>query len=108
MDSTEAHVGAHLKHRGFTDVAYEPDGNVPPDFLVYGTIAIEVRRLNQNHFGESKAKGLEEVAIPLWNKIKTLLSSLGAPARGDSGSGRPTGLPPRRRSSGAEGSSFVQ
>lgn len=84
MDSTEAHVGAHLKHRGFTDVAYEPDGNVPPDFLVNGTIAIEVRRLNQNHFGKSEAKGLEEVAIPLWNKIKKLLASLGAPTRGDS------------------------
>jgi hypothetical protein len=84
MDPTEKHVNAHLVHRGFTLIAYEPDGNVPPDFLIDGRIAVEVRRLNQNHFSASDAKGLEEVACPLWDRIKQLLASLGPPRRGES------------------------
>lgn len=84
MDATEKHVSDHLLHRGFTNIVYEPDGNIPPDFLLDGTIAIEVRRLNQNHFSEAESKGLEEVAIPLCNKVKNLLVSLGPPLSGES------------------------
>lgn len=84
MDSTEKHVYEHLSHRGFTNIIYEPDGNIPPDFLINGTVAIEVRRLNQNHFSTSGTKGLEEVAIPLWKKVKALLASLGPPTKGES------------------------
>ncbi len=84
MDATEKHVSDYLTHRGYIDVVYEPDGNIPPDFLVDGTIAIEVRRLNKNHFDGSDVKGLEEVAIPLCNRIKALVASLGAPTEGES------------------------
>jgi hypothetical protein len=84
MDRTEKLVSEHLAHRGYKDVVYEPDGNIPPDFLVDGSIAIEVRRLNQNHFDGQDAKGLEEVAIPLWNKIRSLVLSFGAPTCGES------------------------
>lgn len=84
MDATETHVSDHLRSRGFTNVVYEPDGNVPPDFLINGKIAVEVRRLNQNHCVGSEAKGLEEVAIPLWRHIQQLLGNLGAPVRGES------------------------
>jgi hypothetical protein len=84
MDPTETLVSEHLAHRGYTNVVYEPDGNIPPDFLVDDVIAIEVRRLNQNHFDGSDAKGLEKVAIPLWKKIKQLVGSLGAPVGGES------------------------
>jgi len=48
MDSSERIVYQYLSYQGFSDVAYEPDGNVPPDFLLNGRIAVEVRRLNQN------------------------------------------------------------
>ena len=34
-----------------------PDGNTPPDFLVNGTIAVEVRRLNQDEIIESGHRG---------------------------------------------------
>jgi len=44
---------------------YEPDGNTPPDFLVNGTIAVEVRRLNQNEIIESGHRGLEVTTFPL-------------------------------------------
>ncbi|WP_239797687.1 hypothetical protein [Candidatus Nitrotoga arctica] len=84
MDASEKLVQDHLHHRDYVDVVYEPDGNVAPDFLVNGAIAIEVRRLNQNHFGGPNTKGLEEAAIPLWNQVKDLLSSMGAPTKGES------------------------
>ncbi|UCV13334.1 hypothetical protein [Quatrionicoccus australiensis] len=84
MDATEKLVADHLAHRGYTNVVYEPDGNIPPDFLVDGNIAIEVRRLNQNHFEGGDAQGLEEVAIPLWKRVKELAGSLGAPTENES------------------------
>jgi hypothetical protein len=84
MDATEKHVSDHLAHRGYVDIVYEPDGNIPPDFLVDGTIAIEVRRLNKNYFDGSDVKGLEEVAIPLYKRINALVDSLGAPTEGES------------------------
>jgi hypothetical protein len=37
-----------LKIQGFHHIRYEPDGNIPPDILLYDKIAIEVRRLNEN------------------------------------------------------------
>ncbi len=84
MGSTEKLVEDYLSYCGYADIVYEPDGNVPPDFLVNGTIAIEVRRLNQNHSNGAVTKGLEEVAIPLWKKVKALLASLGPPIEGES------------------------
>ncbi|MCH8542542.1 MAG: hypothetical protein LAT61_03120 [Alcanivorax sp.] len=75
MDSTERLVKNNLKHQGYTDIVYEPDGNVPPDFLINGSIAVEVRRLNQNHDHGNQTKGLEEVAIPLWKRVDNLLST---------------------------------
>lgn len=84
MDASEKLVQDHLHHRGYVDVMYEPDGNVPSDFLVNGAIAIEVRRLNQNHFAGPDAKGLEEVAISLRDKVKDLFSSMGAPTKSES------------------------
>ncbi|MDD5410754.1 MAG: hypothetical protein PHF31_04960 [Methylobacter sp.] len=84
MDATEKHVHNHLAYLGYKDIVYEPDGNVPPDLLVDGKIAIEVRRLNQNHFVDDNAKGLEELAIPLWKNIKKLLEKMGPPPKEES------------------------
>jgi len=82
MDDSEKAAKLHLEYLGFEGIVYEPDGNVPPDFLVNGRIAIEVRRLNQNEGTESKFRGLEEGAIPLQMKIGRLLASLGPPKSG--------------------------
>lgn len=87
MDSSETLVESYLKNIGFNDVRYEPDGNVPPDFLADGRVAVEVRRLNQNHDdGTGRGlRGLEEVAIPLWRRVRDYLTSLGpAPSSGQS------------------------
>lgn len=60
----------------YEDVIFEPDGNIPPDFLIENSIAVEVRRLNQQHYLEDgEVKGLEEMAIPLRARIEKVLSS---------------------------------
>ncbi len=61
---------------GFRNVSYEPDGNIPPDFVIDGEIAVEVRRLNQNFDDGSGPRGLEEVTAPLWQKIERLVKSI--------------------------------
>jgi hypothetical protein len=69
---------AHLRFRGYEDVRPHPDGrNRPPDLLVDGTIAVEVRRLNQNERGRETPKGLEEEAIPFTDWLNTLLAAFG-------------------------------
>jgi hypothetical protein len=73
MDPTEAHVREHLAFRGYTDIVYEPDGRVPPDFRVDGKIAVEVRRLNQQD--GSGEHGLEETRIPLAMRLSKLIRS---------------------------------
>jgi len=78
MDSSERIVYEYLSSQGFSDVAYEPDGNVPPDFLLNGRIAVEVRRLNQNADTADGPHGLEETAIPLQARIRKLLATLGS------------------------------
>jgi hypothetical protein len=82
MDTAEAHVLKHFTARGMGPVEHEPDGNVPPDFLVEQRIAVEVRRLIQHEKGSDKARGLSEVAIPLRHKVRKLLAEAG-PRVGD-------------------------
>jgi len=79
MDDSEKKAFEYLRSLGLGDIVYEPDGNVPPDFLVDGRVAIEVRRLNQNVQSDDGIQGLEEVDIPLWLKMRGLLESLGPP-----------------------------
>ncbi len=77
MDASEAVVEMLLKTMGFQSIVHEPDGNTPPDFLVDGRVAVEVRRLNQNYdFGDG-TRGLEETSIPLWHSVENLAHSLG-------------------------------
>lgn len=50
----------NLIYQGFKNIIFEPDGNVPPDILLNGKTAIEVRRLNQNQKIGNSFKGLEQ------------------------------------------------
>jgi hypothetical protein len=81
MDDTERHVAGFLASKGYqdNDFVYEPDGKVPPDFVLLNRIAIEVRRLNQNYDGAIRTEGLEETAIPLFHQVKKLVESFGPP-----------------------------
>jgi hypothetical protein len=78
MDDSERLADQYLRSLGIGAVVYEPDGNIPPDFSIGGSIAVEVRRLNQNYeFPDGATQGLEQLAIPLWKRFKTYLPSLG-------------------------------
>ena len=85
MNKDEELAQKWIENIGFQSIVYEPDGNVPPDFLVDNKIAVEVRRLNQNYVNkDGKSKGLEDESIPLWHKFKSLLESFGLPDNGKS------------------------
>src|SRR5580765_7098077 len=83
MDSSETLASDYFTHLGFSRIEYEPEGrSKPPDFLLNGRIAVEVRRLNQIETLSQAARrprGLEEIAIPLWNTVQDLLPSFGPP-----------------------------
>lgn len=84
MNNDEAIVKRFLENQ-FLKVVHEPDGKIPPDFLVDDAIAVEVRRLNQNyHYENGQTKGLEEDWIPLWQKFEKLIFNYGAPTNGKS------------------------
>jgi hypothetical protein len=85
MDQSETWAKDYLIYRGFKsdDVLFEPDGNVPPDFLVEGRIAVEVRRLNQHWESASgDLQPMEELSIPLLIRLRKLLDSFGLPTNG--------------------------
>lgn len=84
VDASERLVRAYLESLQLGPVNFEPDGNIPPDFLVDGRIAVEVRRLNQNHESpEGRYQGLEEIWIPLWQRLRKYLPSLGQSRDGE-------------------------
>jgi hypothetical protein len=58
-----------LSSIGFKYIDYEPNGNIPPDFLVNGNTAIEVRRLNQYTNVNGTEKPLEELHFKLIPRI---------------------------------------
>jgi hypothetical protein len=74
MNGEEELAETYLRSLRFRDVVFEPDGNVPPDFSLDGTIAVEVRRLNQQFFAKDDVRGLEETRIPLFNLLESSLS----------------------------------
>ncbi|ENM5855915.1 hypothetical protein NTE09_003967 [Vibrio mimicus] len=73
LNEDENIVREYLETR-FDKVVHEPDGNVSPDFLVNGKIAVEVRRLNQQFRGVNKTVGLETDQFRLMDVIRKKLS----------------------------------
>lgn len=87
MNPSERIVQRYLLSRGLGAVVYEPDGNVPPDFLVDGRIATEARRLNQNEAASIPGRsyqGLEEQSKPLHTLVNRALAAMGPPIDGQS------------------------
>lgn len=82
MNDEEILAAQYLAHCGYTDVRHEPDGKVPPDFLVDNRVAIEVRRLNQNFDTGGSFEGLEQTWRTLAGRVKKLTRLLGPPTRG--------------------------
>lgn len=82
-DRAERITCEFLSNSRFDLIEHEPDGNVPPDFLINKSIAVEVRRLNESYFKYEKPIGLEQKAIPLWKQVSDLVKSYGA-SKGES------------------------
>lgn len=73
MNLDEKLAESYLKSLELDSVIFEPDGNVPPDFLINQQVAVEVRRLNQHKKGE----GLETSWYRLFYIIKGILDDFG-------------------------------
>jgi hypothetical protein len=73
MNSEEKIAYDYLQSEGYKLINYEPNGNVPPDFLIDGNIAIEVRRLNENYFSGDKLIGHYEEYVGLWELLSQFL-----------------------------------
>jgi len=84
MKPEEISVDKFLRNRYGENVLFEPDGNVPPDFVVNSTCAVEVRRLNQQFFSEEKIEGLEQLSFPLYHVLKEVLASFDSQYNGKS------------------------
>jgi len=85
MDEAEMLSGHLLRSLGFKTVQYEPDGNVPPDFLCDDRVAVEVRRLNHHHTPEGEVpEALDKKGIALWNTVKQTLEGIGPPTSSQS------------------------
>ena len=69
----------YLTACGHKEIVFEPDGNVPPDFSVGRSVAVEVRRLNENRSG----KGLEQDGVPLHQALKSVLAEFDQPEEVD-------------------------
>jgi len=82
VDASETAVYQYLTSQGFASVIYEPDGNVPPDFLVDGRIAVEVRRLNQHEDTGNGPRGLEHVQARVVAVLRGVCASIGPAASG--------------------------
>ena len=66
-----------LKQQGHTNIEW-PDED-PPDFVVDGKYAVEVRRMNPVIEIDGKFKGEEELQIPLFRAVKKVLDGFGPP-----------------------------
>ncbi len=83
MDHSEQLARQYLQSLGSGRVEFEPDGNVPPDFLLDGRVAVEVRRLNQNHGDAAGYEGLETAKAATVRHLRKLLPRFGAAPDGE-------------------------
>lgn len=84
MKPDERIVLETLMGLGYSDVCYELDGNIPPDFVINGSIAVEARRLNIHHINEDGTKYAHEQEFrPMWQRIEKLISTYGSPIDGE-------------------------
>ena len=74
MRTSERTVYEHLVSLGMGPVVQEPDGNIPPDFVIDGRVAVEARRLNPHEMVGTTHRGLEETSIRLQAAVSRILS----------------------------------
>jgi hypothetical protein len=77
MNKDEALVAETLKFRGYVDVEFEPDGNIPPDFANRGVQAFEVTRLNDSKIIAGKRQSNDQKIPSLKEAFHRLFESIG-------------------------------
>lgn len=64
-----------LREQGYTNIQFEPDGNIPPDILLNDEIAIEVRRLNQNIEIGNGFEGIEQAEYSFHGLLRSVMKT---------------------------------
>ncbi|MBA4420608.1 MAG: hypothetical protein C0391_05625 [Anaerolinea sp.] len=77
MDRFESIANKYLQNavEFGSKIIHEPDGNIPPDFLINGKIAVEVRRLDENYPEKSNSKFISVEGVDI-NIQKTIIKEL--------------------------------
>jgi hypothetical protein len=80
VDRAEEWAQEYLERRfrGQGRVVHEPDGNVPPDFVIDGRVAVEVRRLSEHERGENP-RPLMQTEIPFQKRLRAIAASVCSP-----------------------------
>ncbi|EIZ1174022.1 hypothetical protein MOV00_004214 [Vibrio vulnificus] len=73
MNREELLAKNYLESLNLSSIIYEPDGNIPPDFLVDNHIAVEVTRLNEHIKVQGVLKRLDDDSSSITAFIKNVL-----------------------------------
>ena len=94
MKAEERIAELYLQQLNLGPVVFEPHGQVTPDFVVDGRIGVEVRRLNQYHYGDGSRGpvALENLAHTVQNIFRRVIKSFGPPLPDDGNGPRNWGI----------------
>lgn len=77
MNTDEKIAFRYLQSQGFNSIDFEPNGNsTPPDFVIEGNIAIEVRRMNKHLNINNKIVPIEKTEFKFVPKFRKVLQEL--------------------------------
>ncbi|HEY1929855.1 MAG TPA: hypothetical protein VGG92_20485 [Caulobacteraceae bacterium] len=82
LNPSEALAARYLTELNIGIVVHEPDGNAAPDFSVGRRLAVEVRRLNQNHETGGAYAGLETAKAAILARTRKVLPRFGPAPEG--------------------------
>lgn len=74
IDAGERMALEYFQSQGYNKILHEPDGNVPPDLVIDGEIAVEVRRLNQFKNVKGELQPLEKLEFKIVPKILKIIN----------------------------------
>lgn len=75
MNREEELAKKYLETLSPESLEFEPDGNIPPDFLLNGNIAIEVTRLNEHIEVQGILKRIDDDSFSITELVKNVLHS---------------------------------
>ena len=78
MNREELLAKGYLELLKLDTLEFEPDGNVTPDFLLNGDIAVEVTRLNEHIEIQGKLKRLDDESPSIIAYLKNIIKSYNA------------------------------